>query len=347
MVPAGGKYYSVFPLGAVLVNVPAAILRRVHLVQSWPARSLAAAIAGLCVFFSFRLSHLAEITSARRVLLALFPVFGTWTWCNLGFGGAWQVALGFALAGQLACLDYTLLRRRPWLAGFWFAVAFGNRTELLATLPVYAYFWLTQPTKENDPESALIGPISRRKLIDLGRFLAIPALLLLCTAAYNWARFGSPIDFGYARIPGILKEPWYLHGLFSVSSIRWNAFEMLFRGMGDIGDFPYLRPYGFGCSIFFATPFLFLLFREGGKHRFLCWTVIGALTLILWSHGNAGGWQFSYRYAMILIPWMFILLTENGPSRLTATETTLFIISVLLNGMAVYEFLWTTMIHVS
>ena len=87
MVPAGGKYYSVFPLGAVLVNIPAAVLRRIGLVHAWPARELAAAIAGGCVYFFYRLSHLMEMTRARRVLLALFPVFGTWTWCNLGFGG--------------------------------------------------------------------------------------------------------------------------------------------------------------------------------------------------------------------------------------------------------------------
>ncbi|MBA2585710.1 MAG: hypothetical protein H0U99_04425 [Chthoniobacterales bacterium] len=80
----------------------------------------------------------------RRAILALFPVFGTWTWCNLGFGGAWQVALGFALLGGTASLYFTFVRPRPWLAGAWFAVAFGNRFELLVTLPLYIYAWLSQ-----------------------------------------------------------------------------------------------------------------------------------------------------------------------------------------------------------
>ena len=32
-------------------------------------------------------------------------------------------------------------------------------------------------------------------------------------------------------------------------------------------------------------------------------------------HGNPGGWQFSYRYATILLPWMFLLLAGNGPAK--------------------------------
>ena len=31
-------------------------------------------------------------------------------------------------------------------------------------------------------------------------------------------------------------------------------------------------------------------------------------------HRNPSGWQFSYRYATILLPWMFLLLAGNGPA---------------------------------
>jgi hypothetical protein len=121
---------------------------------------------------------------------------------------------------------------------------------------------------------------------------------------------------------------------------------MLFEGVADHPNYPYMRFYPFGCSIFVASPLLFLLFREGGKHRLACWLAILGLTLVLWFHGNPGGWQYSYRYAMILLPWMFLLLVENGPRRLTATETGIFLVSVYINAIAVYEFLWSSMIHV-
>ncbi len=345
-VPAGGNYYSVFPLGAVLANIPVAFLQRIGMIQNWPAHQLATALAAGCAYFFSRLSYVAELSCPRRVLVALFPIFGTWTWCNLGLGGAWQIALGFAILGQVASLYYTLLRRNPLLAGIWFAVALGNRTELLLTAPIYLYyFWLSQPSADTRGRRATAERTRGRIWIDLAQFVAVPALLLLCTAAYNWVRFGGVADFGYTRIPGILKEPGYQQGLFSLNAIRWNAYEMLFRGMIDLQDFPYLRPHAFGCSIFLASPFLFLLFREGGKHKTACWTAIGILTLALWCHGNPGGWQFSYRYGMTFLPWMFLLILENGGRKVTTAEAALFVVSVAINAMATYEFLWTDMIH--
>jgi len=145
MVPFNGSYYSVFPLGAVLSVLPFAVLQKAGWIHAFPARALAALIAGLCVFFFFRLSSLEGKSLSRRILLAFFPVFGTWLWCNLGFAGAWQLALGFAILGEAGALYFTLVRPCPLAAGAFFAMAFGNRTELILTLPVYLYFLSAAP----------------------------------------------------------------------------------------------------------------------------------------------------------------------------------------------------------
>ena len=150
MIPYGNSYYSAFPLGAVLSMVPVALLQKTSLIHDFPARILTALIAGACVYFFFQLAKafgpdyvgLKPKPLARRILLALFPVFGTWTWCNLGTGGAWQIALGLALLGETAALYFTLVRPSPFIAGVFFTLAFGNRTELLITAPFYLYlFW--------------------------------------------------------------------------------------------------------------------------------------------------------------------------------------------------------------
>jgi hypothetical protein len=342
MVPVDGRYYSVFPLGAVLVNMPLALLQQIGLIEEFPAHVLAAAIAAACVYFFFELSAIASVSTSRRVLLALFPIFGTWTWCNLGFGGAWQIALGFAVLGETAALYFTLVRPAPLLAGAAFALAFGNRTELLLTFPFFVHFLL-------DRDAPFSPRTFMRRIIDNWRTLAslaaIPILLGLYTAAYNFARFGSVFDFGYSRIPNLLNEPWYQYGLFSVRAIPWNMHKMLFEGFAYMLDFPFIRFYPFGCSIFLASPFLFLLFREGGKYKTLAWIATGLLTFVLWCHGNPGGWQFSYRYSMVLLPWVFLLLLGNGPRKLSAIEFSLFAVSVAINGIATYQFLWTNLIH--
>jgi hypothetical protein len=345
MVPFNGSYYSVFPLGAVLSMFPVALLQKAGWIQNFPARAVAALIAGLCVFFFFRLSSLEGRPLGRRILLALFPIFGTWLWCNLGFGGAWQIALGLALLGAVGALYFTLVRPRPLVAGAFFALAFGNRTELILTLPVYLYLLSAPPASGNGPLVAKAKQWLRENWRPITDFVVLPATLGVLTAAYNFLRFDSFLDFGYARIPGVLQEPWYKHGLFSLHAIPWNVHKMLFEGFGDRSTFPYIRIYPFGCSIFLSSPFLVLLFREGGRYKRVCWIAIALLTFVLWCHGNPGGWQFSYRYATILLPWMFLLLVGNGPLKMSAIEVSLFIVSIAINAVATWQFLWTNEIR--
>jgi hypothetical protein len=384
MISYGDKFYSAFPLGAVLSMVPVALLQKASLIHDFPARILAALIAGACVYFFFQLAKAfgPEYSSfkpkplTRRILLALFPVFGTWTWCNLGMGGAWQIALGLALLGQTAALYFTLVRPSPFIAGAFFTLAFGNRTELLITAPFYLYFFWRRPASVKEaselPESGnrsgwrttsgLSAAGSDAPDVAAGRwknfeqalrvngpmlfdFLTLPVTLALLTGAYNLARFHSMSDFGYFHIPEVRDEPWYAHGLFSLHSIPWNVNTMLFEGFRDDPEFPFLSFPPFGCSIFLSAPFLFLLFREGGRYRTISWIAIGIITFVLWCHGNPGGWQFSYRYAMILLPWMFLLLTGNGPPKITVTEISLFAVSIAINGIATWLFLWTDRIQ--
>jgi len=365
MIPWEGRYYSAFPLGAVISMLPVALLRNTGLIQNFPGHILASLIAGLCVYFFFQLanafraaySSLEGKSLARRIMLALFPIFGTWTWCNLGFGGAWQIALGLGLLGQAAALYFTLVRPLPFVAGAFFTLAFGNRTELLITLPLYLYLFWRQP--DGQQGAAVSSPPQTGNAIGLAdlkrgfrgnsrmliRFVSLPAILALATAVYNFARFHSIFDFGYIHIPEVAQEPWYQHGLFSIHAIPWNIYTMLFQGYESFRHFPYIRPDGFGCSIFLASPFLCLLFRQGGRYKMVAWVAISILTLVLWLHGNPGSWQFSYRYAMILLPWMFLLLTGNGPTTISVPEISLFVVSVAINAIATWQFLWTDQIQ--
>ena len=355
MIPYGKRYYSAFPLGAVISMLPIAVLKKASVIRNFPAHLVASLIAGACVYFFFQLakafgpdySSLKPKPLFRRILLAFFPVFATWTWCNLGMGGSWQIALGLALLGETAALYFTLVRPAPFIAGAFFALAAGNRTELFITAPFYLYlFWRrANENTPSQPPTARIKQALRANAPTAIDFLTLPIALGLLTAAFNFARFGSIFDFGYFHIPEVRDEPWYEHGLFSLHAIPWNAHKMLFAGFRDDSNFPFLGFDPFGCSILLSSPFLFLLFRNGGKYNAICWIAIGLLTFILWCHGNPGGWQFAYRYAMILLPWMFLLLTGNGPPTISVTEISLFTVSVVINAAAMWLFLWTDRIQ--
>ncbi|MGI9056616.1 MAG: hypothetical protein ACR2F2_12540, partial [Pyrinomonadaceae bacterium] len=151
-------------------------------------------------------------------------------------------------------------------------------------------------------------------------------------------------DFGYARIPGVLDEPWYNHGIFSYHYIPGQAYEMLLKPWESLANFPYLAPDPFSSSILWSSPFLFLLLRTGVRDKVLvfgAWLAIFILTILLWMHGNSGGWQFGYRYAIVLLPWVFVILLENSPKKITLFEAATCAISFLLNIYSVYLFHWT------
>lgn len=330
MIPGEGRYYSAFPLGSVLTMVPVAVLKRAGLLGSMPGPPIAALTVAIGLLFGFGLSARYLDSTADRAWISLFPTLGTWMWANLAFGGAWQLALGFAFLGQLGALYYLLVERRPLLAGCFFALAFGNRTEVVLLAPVF--LWLAMRGREGWRARAAIA----------ARFVAVPAMLGAATMLYNYLRFASVFDFGYARIPGVLLEPWYEHGIFSIHAIPGNARAMLFEGLRRIDAFPWFLPTGFGGSIFISSPYLLFLFRPGARDRALKlagWASILSLTLVLWCHGNTGGWQFSYRYAIELLPWAWLVILESGGGRVRRAEKILIAASILVNALGAWLFL--------
>ena len=336
MIPHEGRFYSAFPLGSVITMLPVAVLKRFGLLENFPGFALAGTLAFLTAQLVYALSERYELSAARRYLLALLPVLGTWMWANLAFAGAWQIALGVAVVAQLGALYFLLIKKNYWLAGACFALAFGNRTEILLLAPLFLYLiWRELPDDQRTPHSALRTP-------HFAAFLALPFLLGVATLAYNYARFDSLTDFGYARIPGVLEEEEYRDGIFSLTAIPRNAREMLLTAWYRLDTYPYFLPTGGGGSIFLSCPFLVFLFRPASRNKQLSWLAASAiviLTFVLWCHGNPGGWQYSYRYAMILLPWMMLILIENSPSRVSLIEGLLFIVSVSINSWATYLFL--------
>jgi hypothetical protein len=313
--------------------LPLAALKQLRLIESFPGVFLAALLAATTSLLLYRLSAKYQDSLRRRLVLTLLPVFGTWMWANLAFAGAWHAALGFAVVGQLAALYLILIRYNPTLAGLFFALAFGNRTEIILLAPIFIFLVY---------KHAEANGASRWRAID--RFVAIPLALGVLTLIYNYARFSSIFDFGYARIPGVLYEPWYRHGIFSIRAIPLNVEAMLFETWRRVEDFPYLVPTGFGGSIFLSCPFLIYLFRPGARDatlKTLSWLAIAVLTLALWLHGNPGGWQISYRYAMELLPWIFLILLESSPKRVSLLEIVLLVISIAINAYSTWLFLRT------
>ncbi len=351
-VPYDGLWYSVFPLGSVLSMVPFALLKVIGAINEMPAAVIYALLAGVCSLFLLKIGSRYDLPSSRIVLMAAGILLGTFTWTNLTMGGAWQLALGFAMAGELGAIYFTVYDRRPILAGACFALAFGNRTEILLTAPIFFYLL----TRKTEPPASAGGEIVANEqppfytggsavVRRLAAFCIVPFILGVATLIYNYVRFDSFTDFGYARIPGVLEEPWYNHGIFSVWYIPRQAWEMLLK-LWEVRDaFPYVVPDGFSSSILLSSPFILFALRTGSRDKALkycAWTAIAIMTLLLWMHGNSGGWQFGYRYWMVCLPWLFVILHESSPKKISPLEWAAYIFSFIANAYATWLFHWTT-----
>ncbi len=335
-VPFRGGHYSVFPLGAVISMIPAAFLKAIGLIRDMPGAWIAAILAGATAWLLLAIAERYHAPRIRAILMTAGVLFGTWMWTNLTFAGAWQLALGFAVVGELGAIYFTIFDRRPLLAGAFFALAFGNRTEILLAAPLFFYF-LNRAKADKITDDT-------KPIVKFAKFAAIPFVLGVATLVYNFVRFGSVSDFGYARIPGVLQEPWYRHGIFSTQYMPDQAWQMLLKLWDIVPSFPYILPDPFSSSILLSSPFLVLILRIGAKDgavKLASWLAIIALTFVLWMHGNAGGYQFGYRYAMVLLPWAFIILLESANRRISILEWSLYIFSIAANIYATWLFHWT------
>jgi len=346
-VPFEGHYYSVFPLGAVLSMIPFALLAAVGIIHEMPGAFIAAMIAGGSCYYLLKIADKYEISISKKILLTLAVLFGTWTWTNLAFEGAWQLAIGFAFVGEVGAVHYSVFERRPFIAGAFFALAFGNRTEVLLTAPIFLYLLNRNRRKETeklDNDESESANTLNRNIVDALWFCLIPFVLGVATLIYNYLRFHSFTDFGYARIPGVLNEPWYNHGIFSLTYIPRQAWEMLWKPWRFVDVFPYLVPNGFSSSILWSSPFLLFLLRSGSRDKvlkYLSWVAIALLTFLLWIHGNSGGWQFGYRYATVLLPWVFVILLEASSKKISPLEWAVYVFSFVMNAYATWLFHWT------
>jgi hypothetical protein len=349
-VPFDGLWYSVFPLGAVVTMLPAAALKSLGIVTEMPSAFLAGSCAAMSCMFMLLIARRYGISVARAVLMTLGMLFGTWTWTNVTFGGAWQLALGFAMVGELGAIYFTLVDRRPLIAGAFFALAFGNRSEILLSAPIF-WYWLWR-----DPEPLSAAELKKNDRNDKGagfalhygpalaKFCALPFVLGVATLLYNYVRFHSITDFGYARIPGVLNEPWYDQGIFSPYYIPRQIWEMLFKLWEFRPSYWLPMPNPFSGSILLSSPFLLLAFRFGSRDKtikYLSWAAVLLICIVLWMHGNAGGWQFAYRYAIVILPFMYLILLESAPKRITALEWAAYIFSIAANAYATWLFHWT------
>lgn len=186
---------------------------------------------------------------------------------------------------------------------FLYALAVGCRPFNVCYGPLLMIVWFM-----NKPERTLEE--AGRKL---GKGIALGLCVAAAYAAYNYARFGNPLEFGHNYLPEFVRSAT---GQFSLSHIVKNAKRFLI-GLPLYGTEDGFAFEKFGCSIFLGNPVLLLMMirfvrdlfgRRMNLQKVLTIVFFAAHLFLLLLHRTGGGFQLGARYAVDLVPYSLIYL---------------------------------------
>jgi len=279
VIVVGDRVYVPFAPFPAIALMPIVAVFGPQVADQWETginAALAAATIGLAWWFTGR----AGVRSlVDRFFLVVLLGFSTQIWWVTTRGGVWHTGQLIATVLTLLCLIELWGSRRGWLVGLLAGFAFLTRAPLAFAIPFYAL--LLAGDRIWEPRR---WPWRTWIKLTLG---VLPSIAFFFW--YNVARFGSPLESGYALalLPSWL-EAIRQHGLFSTYDVPMNIDYLFLKVPKVIPTFPYFKPDGLGMSIFITSAALLVLIP----------------TLLYYG----GGWlQYGYRYALDSIPFVWAL----------------------------------------
>lgn len=341
-----GRWYVPFPPVPALLMLPIVAVLGPMAPFEVP---LSAALGGLNVALVYlalaamRERKWTSLDEAGCLCLAALFGFGTVHWYAAAEGTVWYLSQ-VVTVGFLTLAVLTAVRRsRPAWTGVALALAVGARPNVALALP---FFIAELALRDREDGVADRRWPSRAVILTLpvaGAFLAL--------LAYNAARFGSPLDFGYAsqNVDPRLAADLRAHGLFSLHFLGRNA-ALAFAGLPEFhARFPLFTPRPEGTSLLLVTPALFYLFphlfrhllrrpplgaarfSDGADWQRAAWASVALLNIPLLLYYNTGWDQFGYRFSLDYMVFAISLLAAAAGERLSRALALLIAASILVN----------------
>jgi hypothetical protein len=239
--------------------------------------------------------------------IAVFTAFGSLLWFVSVFGNVYYLAHAEAFLALTLFLIEWAGRRRAVVLGTLLGLAFLARpTVVLAAAPFgLALLWQ-----------------SRANLVEVLRSaLAFGLPILACIGVYgwfNWLRFGSPLESGYAI--SYLNEPTLVArrdaGIFSLSHVPENLRLALLALPSPTNHLPFLAPSKYGMSMLLVSPALAAAAWAGlrdGTVRLL-WAATALVAVPVFLYYGGGYVQYGFRYSLDFTPFLVALMAA-GSSR--------------------------------
>lgn len=305
-VEKDGKYFVVWP------PFPAVLLMPFVYAAGTGVKTLLITpfLGALTALLAFRLALKAGAGRDIARWATLGVVFGTSFLLVLTSATDSYFANCCAMLFGFAALSEAFGAQRGWLIGFALGFSVLSRQATVFLVPMVWAILVLRPSEGRSAAGGLRAVAATA--VGLGVCLGF-------NLWFNWARFGDPLDTGYARM---LEGGWARYrfdhwGNFSLIYVPSNLIRMFLVGF-DVQFAPpsYMVPGmgRWGTSLTFASPFVFYALRGRiGSRPWLNrigWISIGITCLtILMYKGALGGWQINgLRYTLDFMPALFVFL---------------------------------------
>ncbi|MEE9617238.1 MAG: hypothetical protein V3T90_09560 [Anaerolineae bacterium] len=344
LTPFEGRWYVSFPPLPALLMLPLVALR--GMVVSDVAFSVVLGAFNVSLFYAV-LARSGIGDPKFGIWLCLLMGLGTPLWYCAALGSVWYTAHVVAVTCLCLYALEALGRNRPILTGLWLGLGFLARAPVLLAFPLTLTLRLQRARNLRDATRSLL-------LLALGM-----APALLGQAAYNWARFGSPLEFGYRWMnsPGSLLERQATWGQFSLHFLPENLYTLLIRPpLVSLAPLR-IKPDPWGMGLLLTCPALLLALptlakvangsgdgtTPDGRRCFWperCCQTFARVRLGLWLsivlvqlpsllYFNTGSYQFGYRFALDWLPLGLLLVALGTGGRLRWWGKALVVASVL------------------
>lgn len=313
------KYYVSFP------PFPAALFLPV--VAAWGMRTndilltvLIAPLGPMLLFLVLR--RLSARGDARRTegedlwLTAMFGLGTVYYYASIS-GGVWYTAhvVATALCGLFVLAS--LEAAHPVLAG----LALGAIALTRPQMGFVGIFFLYEAWRAR-----------RLNILTLAR-VGLPVVLLGAVGAwFNWARFGSPSEFGHFFLNVRWTERIQRYGLFHYAFLSRNLAAAFALTPKLLAKKPYVQVSWHGMSMLLTTPaLLYLLWPRvrGGSHRAL-WISVAPIAILSLLYQNDGWVQFGFRFSIDYL-FLLMMLLAIGGRPMTRTMKVLIVVGIGVN----------------
>lgn len=330
LIPFEKGYYVVYPPLPAILIMPLVAVFGLGLNQTL----ISVIFGGFCVVMANVIARDVskrdgenDIVRERTYLWAavLFG-FGTIFWWLASNGSVWLIAQVISVFFLFMAIHEAFNKMRPLVMGLLVGASFWCRLPTILGIFFFAGLIISRQTTQSWKSKI------RQALPSLLKLAMGAGVFVFFDMIYNLVRFGTPFDVGYWLIPGILEEPWFSEGLFSLSYIPVNLRVFLTGVPIFTPNPPFVLVPITGLAIWVTTPAFVYALRSKIKDSvtWSCWLAIIAVAFVIFSKGLSG-WGFGYRYAVDFYPFLYVLTVKGIGEKIKWHHKVLICASIVVN----------------